>query len=317
MEDLSFNLKQLKIIQRIKTEVNINLTAKKLYLSQSSLIAQIKNLEQNTYSKILIRKKNQLYLTNEGELILDYAKKILALCTETDKAILYLKKIKKFSLKIGSTKTIGKSFSLKLIDLFCKRYYYTNIQLQIYFTEKISWDILNGRIDMGIVFHDEVPKNLYSHFYMTPYFQEKMVLLLPKSPKWATNINKFNLDKLNFITLKHYFPERKLMEKIAKRLNINLKELKIKLELNSIEAIKRSVKHGLGVAFLSTTVIKDELYSKFFHSVSIEDIINTNKQFTIIVNMKNNVSYLSGQFYNYCFMIAKTNLYNKFINLDY
>lgn len=320
MKYFSFTLKQLKIIQtiKIKNEVNIKIAAKTLYLSQPAISLQIKKLEYNIYSKILLRKKKQIYFTPEGELVLDYANKILKLCEEADKAILYLKKLKKFNLRIGSNKIIGKYISLKLIDLFCKRYSYANVQLQIGCTKSISWDLINGKIDLGIVQEDEVPKNLYNSLYITRYFEEKIVLILPKSheDKKKNVINKENLYKLNFITIKSYFQERELMDNVLKNFNIDLKKLKIKLELNSIEAIKCAVQVGLGVSFLSTMLIKDELYSRRLHSVLIESI-NTHKQFILIVNLKNNESYLSEQFYNYCFAFLKPTLYNKFLNLEY
>lgn len=317
MKYFSFSLKQLRIIQVIKNEVNLTNAGKNLYLSQPALSSQVKTLESNTYSKVLIRKKNQIFFTAEGELILSYANKILKLCEEADKAIVYFKKLKKFNLKIASTNTIGKNILLKLIELFCKRYPYANIYLQIGCTKSISWDIINGKIDLGIVPDEEVPKDLYYSLYSTPYFEEKIVLILPKfyKEKYLKTITKENLYKLNFITLKPYFKEREFMDTLLTRFNMNMKQLKTKLELNSIAAIKTAVGAGLGVSFLSTILIKEELYSKRFHTVLVDNI-NTYKPFILIVNLKKSESYLMEQFYNYCFTIFMFNSYNRFLNLS-
>lgn len=317
MKYFSFSLKQLKILQIIKNEVNIKIAGKTLYLSQPTLNSQIKRFEHNIYSKILVRKQNQIYFTSEGELVLDYANKILKLCQEADKAISFFKKLKIFRLKIGSNKIIGKKISLKLIDLFCKRYAYAHVQLQIGCTKSISWDLLNGKIDIGIVQEDEVPKNLYDSLYYTPYFEEKIVLIIANSQKqkYGDTVSKKNLYKLNFITLKPHLQEREFIDNNLKSFNINLKQLKVELELNSVQAIKNGVSAGLGISFLPAMLVKDEIYSKQLHPLLIESG-NKPKQFILTVNLKKSESYLCEQFYSYCFTILKLNVYNNFLNLS-
>lgn len=111
----------------MKGEVSLKIASKNLYLSRPAFSSQIKIVEYNIYSKLLVRKKNQIYFTPEGELVLDYASKILNLCQEADNAIALFKKLKRFRLKVGSTKSI-------------------------------SWDLANGKIDIGMVQEDEVPQ---------------------------------------------------------------------------------------------------------------------------------------------------------------
>nr|YP_009691310.1 lysR transcriptional regulator [Laminaria digitata]QEG58067.1 lysR transcriptional regulator [Laminaria digitata] len=292
--------------------------AKKLYLSQPALSLQIQKLEYEIDSPILDRRKKQIYFTFTGELILDYADRILRLCEEADKAIVYLKKLKRISLTIGSNEIVGTYILPKIIDLFCRRYSYTHVKLEIDCTNCISWNIVNGKVDIGIVEEEEIPKELYNSLYSTPYFKEEIVLILPKSHEFKDvySITKENLYNLDFITLKPDFVGRRLMDDVLKKFNIESDKLKIKLELNSIEAIKRGVQAGLGVSFVSILMVKDELYSKRLNSVVINDK-NISKRLTLLVNLKINESQLSGKFYKYCFAILKTRLYIKFLNLDY
>nr|YP_009730834.1 putative RuBisCO transcriptional regulator [Cladosiphon okamuranus]QAY81070.1 putative RuBisCO transcriptional regulator [Cladosiphon okamuranus] len=319
MKYFPFSLKQLKVLQAIKNEGNINIkiASKNLYLSQPTLSSKIKIFQHNPYSKILVRKKNQIYFTSEGELVLDYANKILKLCKEADNAIAFFKKLKRFRLKIGSNKTIGKNILLKLINLFCKRYPYAHVQLQIGCTKSLSWDLVNGKIDIGIVQEEEVPKNLYYSLYFTPYFEEKLVLIIAKfqKQKYKNRMNSENLYQLNFITLKPGFQERKFMDTNLKNFNVNLKELNIILELNSTQAIENAVRAGFGVSFLPSMVVKHNIYSKQLQSLLI-DGLNNSKKFLLGVNLKKNESYLCERFYNYCFIILKLNIYNKFLNLS-
>ncbi|CAM9584081.1 unnamed protein product, partial [Ectocarpus fasciculatus] len=273
-------LRQLKVIQTIKTERNVKITAKHLRLSQPAVSLQLKQLEQNIYSKILIRKKNEIYFTPEGELVLDYANKVLRLCQEADKAILYLKKIKKFTLIIGSNKMLGKYISSKIIDIFCRRYSYSHVKLQICCDKNLSWNIINGRIDMGILPDNEVPTNLYNLLHRTSYFEEQMVLVLPISYEHQlTN----GLTKLNLVTIKPHLQSRNFINNTLNRLNLELKQLKIRLALNSSEAIKRAVYNELGMAFLSNIYVKEEFYKKRLNPIRL-NLKNTNKRFTLAIN---------------------------------
>nr|YP_011007141.1 putative RuBisCO transcriptional regulator [Pleurophycus gardneri]WAM64428.1 putative RuBisCO transcriptional regulator [Pleurophycus gardneri] len=318
MKYFPFSLEQLRILQAIKNEATIKQAAKRLYLSQPALSLQIQKLEYEIDSPILDRRKKQIYFTFTGELILDYADRILRLCEEADKAIIYLKKLKRISLTIGSNEIVGTYILPKIIDLFCRRYSYTHIKLEIDSTNCISWNIVNGKVDLGIVEEEEIPKELYSSLYSTPYFQEEIVLILPKSHelKDVYSITREKLYNLDFITLKPDFAGRKLMDNVLKKFNIESDKLKINLELNSIEAIKRGVQAGLGVSFLSILMVKEELYSNRLNSVIINNR-NISKRLTLVVNLKVNESQLSGKFYKYCFAILKTRLYVKFLNLDY
>nr|YP_009182566.1 lysR transcriptional regulator [Undaria pinnatifida]AKG49991.1 lysR transcriptional regulator [Undaria pinnatifida]UXC96967.1 lysR transcriptional regulator [Undaria pinnatifida]UXC97105.1 lysR transcriptional regulator [Undaria pinnatifida]UXC97243.1 lysR transcriptional regulator [Undaria pinnatifida] len=318
MKYFPFSLEQLRIIQAIKNEATIKQAAKRLYLSQPALSLQIQKLEYEIDSPILDRRKKQIYFTFTGELILDYADRILRLCEEADKAIVYLKKLKRISLTIGSNEIVGTYILPKIIDLFCRRYSYIHVKLEIDSTNCISWNIVNGKVDIGIVEEEEIPKELYSSLYSTPYFQEEIVLILPKSHKFKDvySITSEKLYNLDFITLKPDFIGRKLMDNVLKKFNIESDKLKIKLELNSIEAIKRGVQAGLGVSFVSILMVKDELYSSRLNSVIINNR-NISKRLTLVVNLKVTESQLSGKFYKYCFAILKTRLYIKFLNLDY
>nr|YP_011007431.1 putative RuBisCO transcriptional regulator [Sporochnus bolleanus]WAM64860.1 putative RuBisCO transcriptional regulator [Sporochnus bolleanus] len=316
MKYFPFSLEQLKILQVIKNEITLKEAAKKLYLSQPALSLQIQNLESKINSTILDRNQKQICFTITGELILDYAERILRLCEEADKALAYLKNLKSISLTIGCNETLGTYVLPKIINVFWKRYPSARIKLEIDSTNSISWNIIHGRVDIGIVVEEEIPNDLYKFLYSKVYFKEEIILILSKSHDLqdVDNITIENLYSLDYIALKSYSLGRKLIDHVLKKFNIDSDRLKIKFELNSIEAIKRAVQAGLGVSFVSILTVKDELYSKRLHSITINHI-KMNKRLTIIVNPKIYQPPLSIKFYKHCFNILKTNSYIEFLNL--
>ncbi len=71
------NLQQLYYVRQIAEAKSINKASKALYISQPALTKQLKLLENELAVTLFERSKNGVRLTNEGDLFLDEAEKIL------------------------------------------------------------------------------------------------------------------------------------------------------------------------------------------------------------------------------------------------
>ena len=89
---LPFTLQQLRIFKAVATEKNFTKAADLLYLSQPSLSKQIQTLEKNLDISLLNRENNKIYLTENGTVFLQYSERILALCEESCRALIDLKR---------------------------------------------------------------------------------------------------------------------------------------------------------------------------------------------------------------------------------
>ena len=76
-------LRHLKYFQIVANERSFTKAAEKLNMSQPPLSRQIKDLENELGVKLFIRKYKNLELTEQGELFLDYANKIIDLSLES------------------------------------------------------------------------------------------------------------------------------------------------------------------------------------------------------------------------------------------
>nr|YP_011007638.1 putative RuBisCO transcriptional regulator [Syringoderma abyssicola]WAM65067.1 putative RuBisCO transcriptional regulator [Syringoderma abyssicola] len=305
MKYFPFNLDQLRILQAIKSEKSFKSAAQKLYLSQPAISLQIQKLENKLDLPIFERDKKQICFTGTGELILDYATRILILCEEANKAILYLKDIKRSRLIIGASHTVGTYLLPKIIGLFCKRYPYTNVKLEVNSTYRTSWGVANGQIDIGIV-GGEVPNELYPLLEINSYVEDELLLILPKFHSLIAlkKMGREDLYELKFIALKKNSITRNVIDKILEKNNIESKRLKVELELNSIEAIKSAVQAGLGVGFVSIFALTDEIYLKNVHVAKIKDI-KIRRILSIVANPKSYKSKLFGKFHQHIFDLLK------------
>ena len=295
---LPFTLQQLRILKAVATEKNFTKAAEVLYLSQPSLSKQIKRLETNLDILLINRENNQISLTENGKVFLQYSERILALCEESCRALIDLKNGDRGNLTVGASQTIGTYLMPRVLALFAQNYPQIDLKVQVNSTRLIANNVLNREIDIAVV-GGEIPNELKKNLIIKDFVEDELSLIISKSHPFAKKkkINKENLYYLNFITLNSNSTIRKFIDKILIQNGIETKELKIIMQFNSIEGIKTAVSLGLGAAFVSSSAIEKEVELKTIEILKIENIRIT-RTLSIISNPESYQSKAFDLFYN-------------------
>lgn len=284
MRDLPFTLDQLRILKAIIKEGSFRRAADSLYVSQPAVSLQIQNLERQLNMPLFERNNKRAKLTEQGNLLLRYGNRILALCEETCRALEDVQNLQEGTLVIGASQTTGTYLMPRLIGLFRQRYPQVNVQLQVHSTRLISWSVANGQIDLAVI-GGEVPNELKDVLQVTSYAEDELALILPTSHTFSklSDIQKEDLYRLRFIALDTQSTIRKVIDKVLNQHDIDSSRFKIEMELNSIEAIKNAVQSGLGAAFVSVSAIAKELELGILHWARIKNV-TIKRMLSIIVN---------------------------------
>lgn len=270
---LPFTLQQLRILKAVATEKNFTKAAQLLYLSQPSLSKQMKTLEQNLGITILNREKNKISLTENGTVFLHYAERILALCEESCRAIIDLKHGERGNLTVGASQTIGTYLMPRVLALFAQTYPQINLNVQVSSTRIIAKNLRNREIDIAVV-GGEIPEEFQKNLKIDEFVEDELSLIISKSHPFAEKkiISKNDLYHLNFITLNSNSTIRKFIDTILTQNQIEVNQLRIIMQLNSIEGIKTAVSLGLGAAFVSSSAIEKELELQTIEVLKIENL---------------------------------------------
>ena len=270
---LPFTLQQLRILKAIATEQNFTKAAKLLYLSQPALSKQIRILEENLDMVLINRENHKISLTENGQVFLQYAERILALCEESCRALIDLKNGERGNLIVGASQTIGTYLLPRVLALFAQRYPQINLKVQVNSTRLIAKYIVNREIDIAIVGGD-IPQELNKSLLVESFVEDEFSLIIPRAHPFAKKklITKEDLYHLKFITLNSNSTIRKFIDNILTQNHIQTKQLKIIMQLNSIEGIKTAVSLGLGAAFVSSSAIEKEIQLKTIQILKIENI---------------------------------------------
>ena len=295
---LPFTLQQLRILKAVATEKNFTKAAEVLYLSQPSLSKQIKTLEKNLDIILINRESNKISLTENGKVFLQYSERILALCEESCRALIDLKNGDRGSLTVGASQTVGTYLMPRILALFAQNYPQIDLKVQVNSTPIIAHNLLKREIDIALI-GGEIPNKLKKRLNIQDFVEDEISLIISTSHPFAKKkkINKEDLYYLNFITLNSNSTIRKFIENILIKNKIETKQLKVVMQLNSIEGIKTAVSLGLGAAFVSSSAIEKELELKAIEVLKIENIQIT-RTLSIISNPEYYKSKAFKFFYN-------------------
>lgn len=216
-----------------------------LFVSQSALSHQLKEIEEELKFPVFIRKNRKLVLSHEGELLFEYSEKILALLEELD---IKLKKNSNRSYKIRITIQAYTTYFwlLDVIKKFNK--IHTDVVIDLIDEKSSQPEILlqEGKLDFALMTF----KSDDLRFIFEPVVQDELVVVVSK---------KNPLSKLDYIDvgditgqtlLTHSKKEERgrILEKTNPGLKINPKNYQ---HVGNTVTILEMIKSNLGIAILS------------------------------------------------------------------
>jgi len=241
-------------LQKIETflcaaeKLNISEAAKQLHLSQPTVSHQIKLLERELGSTLFIRSSAGLQLTEAGQLLLPWARRLLNDSANLQAMMSSLQVIAG-ELRIACSTTAGKYILPQLAARFRLRYPGIQVHIPACAPEKVALDLLDGDAHLGVISREAGDANLE----MQEFFHDTITLIVPANHRWAarTSIEPSELLEEPIIMREPTSGTRRVvLEELAKH-DISLEDLNIFMELGNAEAIVRTVADGYGVAFVS------------------------------------------------------------------
>jgi DNA-binding transcriptional LysR family regulator len=158
------------------------------------------------------------------------------------------------NLNIGATLTIGNYIAVALIAQFMQEQPGTRVSLQVGNTAEIMRKVLSFEIDLGLI---EGEMN-HPDLDVVPWREDELVVFCAPGHALAkqSEITDTDLLAATWIVREEGSGTRQAFEKAMFGL---LPELKIMLELQHTEAIKRAVEAGLGLGCVSRVALQDAL----------------------------------------------------------
>jgi DNA-binding transcriptional LysR family regulator len=259
------NLNQLRAFYQAAKCQNVSVAAKNLFVSQPAVTAQIKLFEENCGLKLFKKKGRNLFLTEEGKTLFNYARKIFEYERKIEDAVEQMKELKKGSLRLGSARTYARYFMPFLLTGFREAYPH----IKIHFDEGSSLEMIHSLLDLKNEVVIIAKADDHPNIAFIPFSREELVLILPPNHRLA-NKDRIRLAQIAEAPIIMKDPgsgTRKLVDELFAKNNCTPNIL---METGDAEIIKLLVQHGEGVSFLVKEAVAVELQEKKLVTVPLK-----------------------------------------------
>jgi DNA-binding transcriptional LysR family regulator len=266
------NFEHLRVFYTAARKKNFSETAKILHLSQPSVSSQIRRLEESLDTKLFKRTTKKVDLTQEGEILLESAEKILNLISQTEKEITRFSSSIHGDLVIGASVTIGEHVLPYILGNYKKEYPNVNLIMKIDNSEQIIERLQNEEIHLAFV--QSVLS--YPGFCQDAFLEDELVVITSSDDLHIDNrrstISPDKLFSLPIILRESDSGTRQVIEKQLRKNDLNPSDLNVILELENTESIKSAVESGMGISIISKVAVEKELRLKTLRQLSIQGI---------------------------------------------
>jgi DNA-binding transcriptional LysR family regulator len=155
------NIDALRTFTSIIDLNGFNKAADKVNRTQSAVSMQMKKLEEMTGHGLFERSGKKYFLTNQGEVLLSYARKIIHL---NDEVFLALKDSKlKGKVRVGIQIDFAESPLPKTLIAFARKYPEVLMDLKIDTSDVLQQQLIAGKLDIVIYLAQDTSGELQSH----------------------------------------------------------------------------------------------------------------------------------------------------------
>lgn len=249
-------IRHLRLVKEVASKGSLTKAMDALFLSQSALSHQLKEIETQLGAPLFHRINKRLVLTGAGKIVLDSAEKILCELEQTELSV------KKYVG--GDTGTIRLTTQCyttyhwlpSLMIDFNKEF--PKIEIEIYpddtdHTEKL---LLNGKIDLAIVSE----KRNYPNLRYYDLFEDEMVAIVPSFHKLAKKKYLNAKDFADETLIIHSYPLHSVEVIRSVLMPAGVQPKKV-MSIQVTEAVIEMVKAGLGIKvmaqWMATPYLKD------------------------------------------------------------
>ena len=140
----------LRFFVAVAAAGNMTHAASLLHVSQPAVSKRLNDLEAQLGSPLFDRLARGVRLTAAGELLLPHAERILAMSDAAQQELLELAGMRRGSLSVGASTTIGSYLIPDLFGRFHREHPSVQLALEIANTAQIQAAVLDDRVDLGL-----------------------------------------------------------------------------------------------------------------------------------------------------------------------
>lgn len=243
-------IRQLTYFVKAAELLHFTAAAEAVYITQSTLSQQIKQLEDELGMPLFDRIGKQVRLTSAGQVFLEHARTILHSVTKARQAIDDMNNLIQGELRIGVTYAFT-SIIIPVLTEFSRDYPDLKISIDYDAPENLQRKLKQSELDFMLSFHNWADDKELS---LEPLLRSNIVMVVNKDHELAgrKSISIKDLQKLQLILPAKGFSSRDFIDEIFSQQRI---DLKIRIELNDVHSLLSLVKEGRQITIINSKAL--------------------------------------------------------------
>ena len=246
-------LRQLKYFVKVAECLNFSKASKMLFVTQSTLSQQIRQLEQELNTPLFQRNSHSVCLTEAGEELLPYALSTLESANACFDRIHDLQELLRGTLNIGVTYSFSPILTETLLTFMRK---YPHVKLNIYYKPMVDLMemLLHRDLDFVLAFK---PTTHYEGVESHVLFDNNLAAIVRQDHILAQNktVTMSDLQKYELALPATGLQARSAFDGMQSRY---VSDLKVRIELNEVNILLKLIKQSDLVSILSEATIHNE-----------------------------------------------------------
>ncbi|WP_267740190.1 LysR substrate-binding domain-containing protein [Myroides injenensis] len=250
-------LRQLKYFLKAKELLNFTEASKELYITQSTLSQQIKQLEEEIGQPLFDRIGKRVTLTEAGKLFATYAQKSISAANDGMLLLKDLRGLEVGVLRIGLTWGL-KSIVLSSLKLFTQSYPKVKIEVTFGTTTELIQHTLKQEIDFALTFFEGEHREALNY---RPLMTSDMALMVSESSHLASleSVKLIEVAKMRLALPVKGFSTRDFLDS---QFNLHNITPNILVEVNQTSTVIDLVKIGAFETILTLATVHGESHIK-------------------------------------------------------
>lgn len=262
----TLDLFALETFLAVAQERSFSRAATRLHRTQPAVSQAVAKLEGELGEALFDRASRDSSLTDAGQVLREYAQKLLNLRTEATHALTELRSLHSGTLNLAANEYTC-LYLLPVLDQFRRAHPLIKISVQRSLASRIADEVLLHSVEIGVLSFKPDDRALRS----IVVFRDELAFVV--NPQHALagkrSVSIRDLGNENFIAHNVPSPQR---AKVFEAFRRHRTMLRIGVELPSLEAVRRFVELGNGVALVPALTVERELKSGALVRVLVKEL---------------------------------------------
>ncbi len=270
------DLGQLEAFVQVAEQRSFSRAAEGLGLTQPSVTARIQALERDLRDKLFERNGRGVRLTEVGSSFLPHARRVLKSLQDGRDAVQSLRQLEIGTLRLGAAPTFSTYVLPRLLKTFRSRYPGLEVSVRTDYSEQIVQLVLADEVQVGLertITHPEV--------VTVPLFREDVVLVTAAGHPFADRgeVTLEEVGQQHLIMFNRGSSYHMLVHNALRQAGLVVTPA---MELDNMEATKKMVDEGLGIALLPKVAVEEELKRGALREIRVEGLSIPQREIAVI-----------------------------------